>query len=234
MSTVIHGSALSPFTRKVTLVALEKNIPFESQDLNPYSPPSNFEAMSPLKRIPVLRDGDYTLNDSSAISAYLDAAYPGTDKALLPENPKVRGYVLWIEEYADTALFKDISEGVFRPIFITQLLGKPVDMETVQDAIVNRLPIPLGYLETQITGKNFFAQERLTLADIAVYAQLANLEHSRHLPQKSVYPNLMAYYDRMKSRGPMAELFALETQYLNAMLADLKKPTGRAGPDKVV
>jgi glutathione S-transferase len=208
MSTVIHGSALSPFTRKVTLVALEKNIPFESQDLNPYSPPSNFEAMSPLKRIPVLRDGDYTLNDSSAISAYLDAAYPGKDKALLPENPKVRGYVLWIEEYADTALFKDIS--------------------------VNRLPIPLGYLETQITGKNFFAQERLTLADIAVYAQLANLEHSRHLPQKSVYPNLMAYYDRMKSRGPMAELFALETQYLNAMLADLKKPTGRAGPDKVV
>lgn len=223
MSTIIHGSPLSPFTRKVTLVALEKSIPFENQDLNPYIPPSNFEAMSPLKRIPVLQDGDYTLNDSSAISAYLDAAYSGTHKALLPEDPKARGYVLWIEEYADTALFEDISEGVFRPIFITQLLGKPVDMATVQDTIANRLPVPLGYLETEIIGKNFFAEERLTLADIAVYAQLANLEHSQHLPETNLYPNLMAHYGRMKSRSVVGELFALETQVLNAMLVQLKK-----------
>lgn len=223
MSMIIHGSSLSPFTRKVTLVALEKNIPFESQDLNPYSPPSNFEAISPLKRIPILQDGDYTLNDSSAISAYLDAAYSGTHKALLPQDPKTRGYVLWIEEYADTALFEDISEGVFRPIFVTQLLGKPIDMATVQDTIANRLPTPLGYLETQIIGKNFFAEGRLTLADVAVYAQLANLEHSRHLPKISLYPNLMAHYGRMKSRGSVSKLFTLETQYLNAMLAQLKK-----------
>lgn len=223
MSIIIHGSPLSPFTRKVTLVALEKNILFESQDLNPYSPPPGFEAMSPLRRIPVLQDGDYTLNDSSAISAYLDAAYPGIHEALLPEDPKARGYVLWIEEYADTALFDDISNGVFRPIFITQLLGKPIDMATVQDTIANRLPRPLGYLETQIIGKNFFAEERFTLADIAVYAQLANLEHSRHLPETSAYPNLMAHYSRMKLRAPVAELFMRETQYLNAMLTQLKK-----------
>ena len=223
MSTIIHGSSLSPFTRKVTLVALEKNIPFESQDLNPYSPPSNFEVMSPLKQIPVLQDGDYTLNDSSAISAYLDAAYSGVNNALVPEDPKARGNVLWIEEYADTALFEEISEGVFRPIFVTQLLGKPIDMATVQDTVANRLPIPLRYLETQIIGKNYFVEERLTLADIAVYAQLANLEHCRQLPQTSIYPNLMAHYGRMKTRGPVAELFVLETKYLDAMLAQLKK-----------
>lgn len=222
MSTIIHGSALSPFTRKVTLVALEKNISFENQELNPYSPPPNFEEMSPLKRIPVLQDGDYTLNDSSAISAYLDAAYSGIQNGLLPEDPKSRGYVLWIEEYADTALFEVISEGVFRPIFITQLLGKPIDMATVRDTIANRLPIPLDYLEAQISGKNFFAEERLTLADIAVYSQLANLEHSRHLPKKSDYPNLMAHYDRMRSRGPVDKLFTIETQYLSAMLTQSK------------
>ena len=223
MSITIHGSALSPFTRKVTLVALEKNIAFESQELNPYSPPPNFEAMSPLKLIPVLQDGDYTLNDSSAISAYLDVAYPGIGKELLPKDPKTRGYVLWIEEYADTALFKEISEGVFRPTFITQLFGKRIDTATVQDTIANKLPVPLGYLETQIIGKNFFADERLTLADIAVYAQLANLEHSQQVPKTSDYPNLMAHFGRMKARGPIAEMFALETQYLNGMLAQLKE-----------
>lgn len=222
MSIIIHGSALSPFTRKVTLVAMEKGLAFESQDLNPYSPPSNFESMSPLKRIPIIQDGDYTLNDSSAICAYLDAAYPGENTHLLPEDPKSRGYALWIEEYADTALFSEISEGVFRPIFITQLLGKPADVEKVRDTIANRLPIPLGYLETQLEGKDFFVDDRLTLADISVFAQLVNLEHSAQLPALALYPNLMSHYGRMKSRDAATRLYKHETQYLAEMLSNLK------------
>ena len=39
INMIIHGSALSPFTRKVVLSAMEKGIAFESRDLNPYTPP---------------------------------------------------------------------------------------------------------------------------------------------------------------------------------------------------
>ena len=218
MSITIHGSSLSPFTRKVTLVALEKDIPFTSKDLNPYSPPDGFEEMSPLKRIPILQHGDYTLNDSSAISAYLDSAFKNSEQALIPDDPKAQGYVLWIEEYADTALFEVISEGVFRPIFINPLMGKSADFETVKNTVANKLPLPLGYLEQQLAGKKFFSENRLTLADLAVYSQLINLEHSGQLPKSKTYPNLMAHYDKIKLRKTAQDLFESEKQYLNLML----------------
>ena len=73
----IHGSALSPFTRKVVLPAMEKGIAFESRDLNPYAPPDDFEAMNPLKRVPIVQDGGYTLSDSSAICGYFEAKHGG-------------------------------------------------------------------------------------------------------------------------------------------------------------
>ena len=222
MSVTIYGSALSPFTRKVTLAAIEKGITFARSDLNPYSPPDNFSAMSPLKRIPILQDGDYVLNDSSAICAYLDAAYAKTMPSLIPDDPKARGYVLWIEEYADTALFDVISGGVFRPIFINQLLGKPIDIYTVKDTVQNRLPEPLTYLERQLDGKSYFSENRLTLADVSIYAQLANLEHSKQLPRADEYPDLIAHYGRLKELASVSQQFEREEQYLAAMLAQLQ------------
>ncbi|CAA0114202.1 putative GST-like protein YibF [Halioglobus japonicus] len=87
---IIHGSALSPFTRKVVLSAMEKGIAFESHDLNPYAPPDNFKTMNPLKRVPIIQDGDFTLADSSAICGYFEARYADT-QALFPKEPRDQG-----------------------------------------------------------------------------------------------------------------------------------------------
>lgn len=222
MSLVIHGSALSPFTRKVTLVAMEKSIQFESKDINPYQPPDYFASISPLRRIPVLEDGDFILNDSSAISAYLDKAFASLKDSLFPIESRAYGYVLWIEEYADTALFSDISEGVFRPIFINQMLGKPIDSNKVAETVTKILPERFEYLENEIAAKDFFSEDRLSLADISVYAQMANLDHAGQLPQRQAYPGLMSHYFHMKARETSKKLQAIETQYLDFMMRQLQ------------
>ncbi|MEO9467595.1 glutathione S-transferase family protein [Parasphingorhabdus sp.] len=222
MSVILHGSPLSPFTRKVTLVAMEKSIAIEGKDINPYQPPEYFAEISPLRHIPVLEDGDFILNDSSAISAYIDRAYTSLKEPLLPIESKAHGYVIWIEEYADTALFSDISEGVFHPIFINQLLGKPIDSEKVQETVTNILPERLKYLENEISGKAFFSEDRITLADVSVYAQLANLDIAGHLPQQDTYPGLMQHYFSMKERKTSKVLQAQEAQYLDFMMSQLK------------
>lgn len=225
MNMIIHGSALSPFTRKVVLAAMEKGIAFESRDLNPYAPPDDFKLMSPLMRIPYVQDGEFILADSSAICGYFEAKHAET-QALFPKEPMAYGHALWIEEYADTALFTDISEGVFRPIFINPFLGKPVDHATVGVALAEALPLRLHYLEEQLENRTWFAGEQLTVADLSVYAQMVNLLHAGHLPSSDSYPQLMAHFERIQTRPSAEKLHRTEAAYLGQMLAMISRRNG--------
>lgn len=222
MTLIIHGSPLSPFTRKVTLSALEKNIDFQSCDLNPYTETERVAGLNPLKQIPIIEHNEFTLADSSAICSYFEAAFPEM-QALLPDDAKAKGSALWIEKYADTKLFEAISEGVFRPIFITQFLGKAPDLVTVEDAIQNRLPEPLSYLEAQLSARNWFAGDQLSIADIAVYAQMVNLDHAQHLPSQEYYPELIGHYYRMQDRPVIAGLFKSEKAFLSDAIRQLSQ-----------
>lgn len=220
MTLIIHGSPLSPFTRKVTLSALEKNMNFQSRDLNPYAHKERLAGLNPLKRIPIIQHNEFTLADSSAICGYFEAAFPEM-QTLSPDGAQAKGLALWIEEYADTKLFEVISEGVFRPIFINQSLGKAPDLATVEDAVRNRLPEPLSYLEGQMSTGNWFVGDKLSIADISVYSQLVNLDHAQHLPSKEDYPALIGHYYRMQDRPVAADLFKSEQVFLSEALRSL-------------
>lgn len=215
MSIVIHGSILSPFVRKVSFVAAEKNITYEGRDLSPFSPPENFEELSPLRRIPILEDDGFTLADSSAIVAYLDAkqALP----ALLSEDAKELGYALWIEEYADTAFATDIGLGVFRPAMIYPMMGKPVDHDAITEAMTNTLPPRFAYLNAQLEGKEWFAGEKFGIADISVYSQMMSLFHVNMLPDADLYPSLMAHFKKVQERPAAQTILQRDSAYLDAV-----------------
>lgn len=213
----IHGSPLSPFTRKVTIAALEMALDFESHDLNPYTSAEKLAALNPLKRIPVIEHDGFTLADSSAICSYFQARFPNSFP-LLPDKPEDLGKAFWIEEYADTALFDVISKGVFKPIFVNPLMGKAQDFDTVRDTVVSKLPEPLAYLNAQLDGRAWYAGDQMSIADIAVYAQLVNLEHAQQLPKPEDYPGLMTHYRRLQSGPSEAKLFESEQAYLEQAL----------------
>ena len=213
MIYTVLGTPLSPFTRKVALFTAEMGLDIEAKELNPYFPPDDFDVFSPLELIPVLRADDFTLNDSSAICAYLNAAHPAL-ATLVPKDPKGLGRALWLEEYADTALFSKISSGVFRPIFINEMKGMPADLETVKTTVAEHLPPLFTYLETQISGKEWFCGDALSIADISIYAQLANLRHSKCLPEESRFPYLMKNFERVAARPSATALHEAELLYL--------------------
>jgi len=222
MSIVIHGSVLSPFVRKVSLVATEKSISYEGNDISPFSPPANFEEISPLRRIPILEDDGFMLADSSAIVAYLEAKQ--AQPALLPSDAKELGYALWIEEYADTALATDIGLGVFRPAMIYPMMGKPVDHDAITKAMTTTLPPRFAYLNSQLEGKEWFAGEQFSIADISVYSQMMSLFHVNLLPDADVYPLLMAHFAKTKERPAAQTILQRDTAYLDA----IKKAKGAA------
>src|SRR5271154_1605390 len=115
MTLMLYGSNLSPFVRKVRLVLAEKGIAYAQEQISPFRPPPYFESISPLKRIPVLRDNDWpeglTLPDSSVICDYLENIHP--EPALFPKAPLERARALWYEEYVDGAVFAEMGPNLF-------------------------------------------------------------------------------------------------------------------------
>lgn len=58
--------------------------------------------LSGQRRVPVLKDGDVVVSDSTEIAFYLERKYP--EPALLPDSPRDRGLCLLIEEWADESI----------------------------------------------------------------------------------------------------------------------------------
>src|SRR5262247_3294885 len=80
----VIGSYLSPYVRKVLVVLLHKGIDYEIDPIVPFYGDDRFARLSPLRRIPVLLDGDVVLSDSSVICQYLEDRSP--EPAIYPRD----------------------------------------------------------------------------------------------------------------------------------------------------
>ena len=66
-----------------------KQLDFKHVEVNIVDPPSAFRELTPIRKIPVVQDGDFVVNDSLAIAEYLDRQYPDA-YSLFPETLQAR------------------------------------------------------------------------------------------------------------------------------------------------
>jgi len=217
---ILYGSSLSPFTRKALAFSGEKGIELELRPTGsaPGQPSEDFIAASPFRRMPALRDGDFTLADSSAIVHYLEAKYP--DPALIPSDPQLRGKTIWYEEFADTILVTCGAKIFFNLIVAPRFLGKPGDEEAARQAELNDLPPILDYLEEVVPDADgYLVGDKLTLADIAVASPFANFRHTQTKVDPERYPRTVAYVDRILARPSIAPWIEREAAFLSKKAA---------------
>jgi glutathione S-transferase len=209
---ILYGASISPFVRKVLMLAAEKGIALDHKTLSPHADDPAFKAASPLGKIPALQDGDYSLADSSAIMHYLDAKFPAMP--LIPAEPKARGLAIWFEEYADTVMFPVGSVIFVNRVLLPKLRKVPGDQTKADDFAANQIPPFFKYLESVMPAQGFLVGNTLTIADIAVTCQLINLAHSDVNIDVSLYPKLSAYFVRISARPSVSGLIVAERQML--------------------
>ena len=198
----IYGSPLSPFVRKVRVALEEKALAYNLEPINIFSPPDWFAEISPLKRIPVLRDtaqGGRTLADSSAICAYLERRVVAP--ALYPTDDWDYAQALFLEEYADTEIAAQIGFNVFRPRVMFPMLGKPVDDDRVRHALTETLPRIFDYLERRLDGRLWLVDAGFTIADIAVATHFMNLSMAGETVDAARWPGLADFVTRCLDRA---------------------------------
>jgi glutathione S-transferase len=107
----IIGSFLSPYVRKV-LVALDlQHVSYQIDPILPFFGDERFSQLSPIRRIPVLRDDWVTLPDSSVICQYLEDRYP--HPSLYPVDIANRARVRWRKSSRILACVKYSSGNCF-------------------------------------------------------------------------------------------------------------------------
>lgn len=218
MGLILYGASLSPFVRKVRVVLAEKNIPYTLENVNIFPAPDWFSDISPLKRIPALKDDEsgFTLADSSAICGYLEKIHP--EPALYPTHPEDFGRALWFEEYGDSEMAGHIGMGTFRPMVVSRLMGKEADPATAQKAATEKLPPYFAYLEAQVGDREFLVGDALSIADIGVSTGFVNFKHAGFEPDAAAFPKLTAYLKRIHARPSFAGCISEETGFLDKVL----------------
>jgi glutathione S-transferase len=225
--TLIIGSYLSPYVRKV-LVALElKGVAYEVDPIVPFFGDHRFAQISPLRRIPVLIDDEVTLCDSSVICQYLDEKYPSPP--LYPTARFARAKARWLEEYADSRLGDVFIWRLYNEIVISRFVwGKPTSKEVVERTRNVELPEVLDHLEPQLPAAGYF-YEALSIADISIASFFRNLDFARIEIDAERWPRTVAYVERIHKTPPFQVLRFFEDLCMKTPIAQHREALREAG-----
>ena len=145
----LYQFELSQYSEKVRLILDYKGLAYQKIEVTPGVGQLEVFRLSGQRKVPILKDGNTVIGDSTAIAMYLDRKYP--DRPLIPTDPKERGLCLLIEEWADESigvksrkvLYGAISQS---PTFRTSILPNttPDFLKTLVGAVPPELLDILG------------------------------------------------------------------------------------------
>ena len=100
----------------------------------------------------MIRDGEFTLADSTAICLYLEKKYPSS--LVLPDGAEAYGRALWFDAYAGGTLFRQVVHPLFHQRVVAPNINKVATDQSAVDRVLNEVrPKIFGYLELEIDGK---------------------------------------------------------------------------------
>jgi len=176
----------SLYSRPVWIALLEKRLEFEPIPVNMEQGgqfTSEFRALNPFCRIPVLVDNGFRVTESQAILEYLETKYP--QPTLLPATA---------EDLATVRMVQMVSINELMPAIGEMLMLKP----DKQVYAKNRAVTALTLFEELLGESSYFGGEQLSLADIMA-GVLVPIVCDLGLALEP-HPHLQMWVDRLTAR----------------------------------
>lgn len=207
MVTII-GSFVSPYVRKVLACLNLKQVAYVVDPITPFFGNDEFERLSPLRKIPVLIDGDVTLSDSTVICEYIEDSYGG--HRLLPADPAERAQARWLEEYADTRLGDVFIWGLFYPKVVQPMVWSEAgDAARIERSLATEIPAALDYLEQRLPASGYLFGD-IGIADIAIACFFRNAAYAGFEPDPDRWPRTARFVGAALAHPCIATLLPFE------------------------
>lgn len=194
-SVTLLGDPRSTYTRTARMGLAEKGVRHGMEELGPHTAP--ILETNPFGRIPVLRDGDLRLFETSAILRYVEEAFPGP--TLLPQDVRDRA----IGEQWVSAINSCMYDAMVRRYVLQYVFKK--EERAVIDGAVKEMQAQLAALE-RAYARPFLAGQQPTLPDYFLAPIVGYLElfpESKALLERC--PKLMKAHAAMKERPSWKE-----------------------------
>jgi glutathione S-transferase len=186
----LYGVRLSGHAHRVQLMLSLLELPFEFIDVDLAGGENRsaaFLAISPFGEVPVLRDGDVVLTDSTAILVYLASKYDASGQ-WLPREPLAAATVQrWLSNASGKIAYGPCTAR------LVKVFGMAFDHERAT-VIAAKL---LGVMERELEAKRFALGEQVSIADIAAFSYI------EHAPEGGIslapYPHIRAWLARVRA-----------------------------------
>ena len=129
----LYQFELSQYSEKVRLILDYKGLAYRKIEVTPGIGQMELFRMTGQQKVPVLKDGNRIVADSTEIAKYLDQQYP--DRPLIPADPKQRGLCLLMEEWADESIGIKSRKVLFGALSQDQNLRKALLPATTPDIV---------------------------------------------------------------------------------------------------
>jgi glutathione S-transferase len=192
---ILHQYHMSPFNQKIQRMLNHKGIPFE-QKYWLLAERGKVTQFSPSGKLPALEYEGEIICDSTDIAWFIEKTFPA--RPLIPETPEARGMVHVLEDWADESLYfyemcwrfatgdnsgRNIERmvenesrfmrwlmprlipGGLKKILANQGVGRKSQAQLESDTARH-----IAAVENLLSEGGWLVGDRLTLADLAVYA----------------------------------------------------------------
>ena len=198
MSLALYGHPFSSYTQKVLIALYENGTPFEFRCIGPDTPEHTGEWLRrwPLRKFPLLLDGERQVVETSIIIEYLQLAHPGPVRLLLADAMAALD-VRFLDRFFDLHVMSPVQHAVGGA-----LTGDPVKRQEGLALAVEKLELAYTWLEGHLAGKTWAAGADFTLADCAAAPSLFYADWTHRISE--AYPLLRTYRARLLARPSFA------------------------------
>src|SRR5437762_13073828 len=160
---IVYGFPRSTFVNIIRLILTHKDVVYSFHDLEPVMGKPDHLALHPFDRVPILRHGDLTVYETSAIATYVDEAFAGAH--LTPKDVRARARMnQWISA-VNSYYYPYMIYHVTHERLVYPQLGIASDEKVVAHALP-KIERALHVLETALGhGADYIVGRELTLAD---------------------------------------------------------------------
>jgi glutathione S-transferase len=197
MSLVLYGHPFSSYTQKVLIALYENATAFEFRCVWPENEhTAEWLRRWPLRKFPLLVDGDRQVVETSIIIEYLQLAHPGPVR-LLPEDPVAALEVRFLDRFFDLHVMDAAQHAVDGA-----LTGDPRKREEGMARAVEKLQRAYAWLESRLAGRIWANGSAFSLADCAAAPSLFYADWTLRIPES--LPLLRGYRARLLARPSFA------------------------------